>query len=344
MVISCCICHDCALPAQNTSAQIDFSGLDGKGIAAKIAAEYRPLMPPKTIEELREAVAEYASMPEGGFIDFFSTSNSSTISNLDMLAVAPTSWWSERSEDYNLIAMDLHNIVPANKLVSSVRNDFPPGTVIQAAYDNGYWKSGIGGINGQETNFYEPPDRYKGDLARIYMYMSAVYPQALWHSRGVMIYVDGGYPLLTQYGRETLMKWHREDPVDAFELARNAVISKRQGFGNPFVEQPLLCEYIWGKYSGETLKPDPGTDPGDDDGPLVDPTPEPILLKALYSKSVDGRIDFQSPYVSSDSQWSFDGSIVNARSISLDGIGLGKHVISFSNKNAKGKIIITVEP
>lgn len=324
----------------------DFAGLDSRGIASKIASDCRPKQYPVSSAEIRQAVAEYARNNDGNFNDYFSNRSVSAISTLSLLPVAPASWWDKQSSDYQYIAFDLNNIVPANNEVDAVRSDWPPGIVVNPTYENGFWKSGIGIIDGEETNFYEPADCYKGDFARIYMYMAAVYPQPLWHGRGIMIYIDGGYPLINRYGRETLLKWHRQDPVDSDELQRNAVIASRQGTGNPFVELPLLAEYIWGDRSGEKFDPssdpDPGTDPGDE--PPTDPRPEPILLKAVYSKSADRRIDFRSPHIAAGSQWTFDGKNVDGQSLNLENINLGRHEIGFSNDNSRGKIIITIEP
>jgi endonuclease I len=44
----------------------------------------------------------------------------------------------------------------------------------------------------------------------------------------------------------TLLKWHEQDPVDAFETRRNDMIySKYQHNRNPFIDHPEWVQAIW---------------------------------------------------------------------------------------------------
>ncbi|MNL52021.1 Extracellular ribonuclease precursor [compost metagenome] len=43
---------------------------------------------------------------------------------------------------------------------------------------------------------------------------------------------------------DTLLKWHREDPVDADERRRNEAIYKLQKNRNPFIDHPEYVEAI----------------------------------------------------------------------------------------------------
>lgn len=177
--------------------------------------------------------------------------------------------------------------------------------------------------------------------------MASAYPQTLWYGRGTMLFADGYYPLLTTYGRNVLLAWHRADPVDDTEKLRCAVIADAQGNSNPFVAYPEIAEYIWGKHSDETFPETPDI-PDNPDVPDIpddpEPEPEPIMLKAVYSVSKDRRIDFRSPYVAAGSQWTFDGKKVDSQSIDLYDKSIGRHEITYSNNKSRGKIIITVEP
>ena len=51
----------------------------------------------------------------------------------------------------------------------------------------------------------------------------------------------------SDWARELLLTWHREDPVSQKEIDRNAAIQKLQGNYNPFVVKPELAEEIWGE-------------------------------------------------------------------------------------------------
>lgn len=334
----------------------DFAGLDSRGIASKIAAEGRPANVAQNAESVRNTVSKYARDAAGRYIDWFSDETVVSFSELAMLRIVPEAWFDKQAADFQQAMYDLNNIVSANSSVELARGEFPPGTVSEADYDNGFWRAGTGSVDGMPTSFYEPADCYKGDFARIYMYMAAVYPQQLWHGRAAMLFADGGFPLLTVYGRQVLLRWHRQDPVDDAERRRNDAISEAQGCGNLFVEIPELAEYIWGAHSGESFQPptepeNPNPDEPDPDKPDPDnpdpetpDEPEPILLKAVYSKSRDGRIDFRSPYIAADSQWSIDGKTVDGKSVALDDISIGRHELKYSSRQARGKIIIKVEP
>lgn len=116
---------------------------------------------------------------------------------------------------------------------------------------------------------YEPDDEYKGDIARAIMYMAVryatnnecrayngsgnEYPVTAWSSNAMF---SGS--LSTNYGLsdaavQTFLKWHREDKVSAKEIARNTGVENAQGNRNPFVDYPILAEYLWGKDAGETF-------------------------------------------------------------------------------------------
>lgn len=331
-----------------TPARSPFGGMTGREIAGAIRSDWRPAKQVTSSADIEAVIAAYAKQPDGVYRDYFAARPGATLSQLTTAQVVSPAWWGSASADYALVKADLHNVVPSNAQASSKRSDYPPGVVTKASYDSGYWKAGVGTIDGMETNFYEPADELKGDFARIYMYMATAYPQTLWHSRGTMLFADGYFPLLTPYGRGTLLAWHRADPVDDTEKLRNSAIAEAQGSSNPFVTYPDLAEYIWGNRSDQTYPSDPEnpTNPDDPSNP-DDPAPpaaEPIMLKAVYSVADDGRIDFRSPYVAAGSKWTFDGKAVDGQSVTLTDKSIGRHEITYSNDRSRGKIIITVKP
>ncbi|WP_299129097.1 endonuclease [uncultured Winogradskyella sp.] len=85
---------------------------------------------------------------------------------------------------------------------------------------------------------------FRGDVARSVLYMEIRYNG---------LEVVNGFPNTTgQLGDlETLLDWHRNDPPDDFEMNRNNVIYNWQFNRNPFIDEPLLVEYIWGNNVGE---------------------------------------------------------------------------------------------
>ena len=94
-------------------------------------------------------------------------------------------------------------------------------------------------ING---DYFYPGDEWKGDVARIIMYMYLRYPsqcEAMNSATGSANYSpNGDMP-------DVFLEWNEEDPVSALELTRNDVISSYQGNRNPFIDNPYLATLIW---------------------------------------------------------------------------------------------------
>lgn len=154
--------------------------------------------------------------------------------------------------------LDLMHLVPTDGYVNNRRSNYAFGEVTSPSYTSGNG-SKLGPndeakVAGYTGTVFEPLDEYKGDFARIYMYM-------------VVRWADNGYPLtvtsdgqttfnntftsagnygLTTYGLNLLMKWHRQDPVSQKEINRNNGVQTEQGNRNPFVDYPCLAEYLWG--------------------------------------------------------------------------------------------------
>jgi hypothetical protein len=49
----------------------------------------------------------------------------------------------------------------------------------------------------------------------------------------------------------TLLTWNHTDIADDFEMNRNNYIYTWQKNRNPFIDYPLLADYIWGTHAGE---------------------------------------------------------------------------------------------
>ncbi|WP_299099387.1 endonuclease [uncultured Winogradskyella sp.] len=103
--------------------------------------------------------------------------------------------------------------------------------------------------NNQHYGEYNGPTgtlgSFKGDVARSVLYMEIRY---------IGLSVENGFPSTTgQLGDlATLLDWHRNDPPDDFEMNRNNIVYSWQKNRNPFIDQPLMVEYIWGDNVGDT--------------------------------------------------------------------------------------------
>lgn len=97
--------------------------------------------------------------------------------------------------------------------------------------------------NGPTTN---PTTVWKGDVARACFYMAVRYNG---------LNVVNGNPtdgIIGQIGDlATLLSWNHSDTADDFEMNRNNYIYTWQRNRNPFIDYPLLADYIWGIHSGE---------------------------------------------------------------------------------------------
>ena len=166
----------------------------------------------------------------------------------------PNSWFSTTSSTNNFPGSDLHQIVPTDIYVNSQRGNLPYGTVgtITTTYLNGS-KKGISAtpIPGYSGEVFEPIDSYKGDLARITLYMVTRYQADVptWENYQLTgdVVMDGlTYPSIEPGYLQMLLAWHAADPVSQKEIDRNEDVFGFQGNRNPFVDHPEWVNAIWG--------------------------------------------------------------------------------------------------
>ena len=146
-------------------------------------------------------------------------------------------------------AGDITYVVPTDGYVNNRRSSYPFGEVGTATYTsaNGYSKLGSCKTPGYTGVVFEPNDEVKGDIARIYFYMTTCYENTCTNWSGVF---TGGtkYQPLAQWTYDMMVRWSQLDPIDDVERARNNAIARTdvQGNRNPFVDYPGLEQYIWG--------------------------------------------------------------------------------------------------
>ncbi len=133
---------------------------------------------------------------------------------------------------------DLHHLKPADVTVNSARGNLD--------FDEGGTKHPLATNCKYTTTSWEPPDQVKGDIARMLFYMAVRYEGD--HGEIDLELNDtvnrGQAPYMGKLA--TLLKWHEQDPVDAFETRRNDMIySKYQHNRNPFIDHPEWVQAIW---------------------------------------------------------------------------------------------------
>ena len=138
---------------------------------------------------------------------------------------------------------DVHNLRPSDQERNSERgnNKFTDGSGnSHIVISNGGWY---------------PGDEWKGDVARIVMYMYTRY-----HGTGTQVSETNCLPINVGFGTtltvdpnmiDLFLKWNVEDKVSAFEENRNEVLYGIQKNRNPFIDNPYLATIIWGGLAAE---------------------------------------------------------------------------------------------
>jgi endonuclease I len=172
----------------------------------------------------------------------------------------PKSWFNDASPMYS----DVHHLLPTDGWVNNKRGNFPYGDVTAATYtsiDN-QSKLGTGNNFGYTGTVFEPHPAFKGDLARIALYMATRYEDQVisqnWagnaEANPAMLTAaeetDAAKRRLQIYESwflQTMVKWHNEDPVSQKEIDRNNAIYYQSGQSNrnPFVDHPEYVYLVW---------------------------------------------------------------------------------------------------
>jgi endonuclease I len=104
------------------------------------------------------------------------------------------------------------------------------------------------------TNYWYPGDEWKGDMARMMMYMYLRYGNQCKPSN-----VGYGSTVANDaYMLNLFLDWNAEDPVSDYEKNRNNYLENTsntygQGNRNPFIDDPYLATRIWGGPDAEDI-------------------------------------------------------------------------------------------
>lgn len=142
----------------------------------------------------------------------------------------PTGSNGKELPEYN----DMHHLFPADQVnANGVRSNYPLGEVltITKLSPNG---AGKFGKDAYGNTVYEPRDSHKGDAARALLYMAVCYNGVAGRNWSFSAYQD----------TTVLLKWHRQDPPDAHEIARNEYIASIQHNRNPFIDFPQWADRV----------------------------------------------------------------------------------------------------
>lgn len=110
------------------------------------------------------------------------------------------------------------------------------------------------GVSQTVAGGWYPGDQWKGDMARIIMYMYLRYEsRCLPINTGVGTSVSIDPDMI-----DLFLEWNAEDPVSVYEEARNNYLGTTsnqfgQGNRNPFIDNPYLATKIWGGTAAEDI-------------------------------------------------------------------------------------------
>ncbi|MDN4862808.1 endonuclease I family protein [Priestia megaterium] len=155
--------------------------------------------------------------------------------------------WAQSHFKNNVIKSDLHNLKPADVSVNGTRGnlDFDTECDQPRRGQSACTKDQEAPDTYYDQNSWEPRDEIKGDVARILFYMAVRYEGE--DGKPNLELLDKVGTSAPYHGKlSTLLKWHKEDPVDDFERRRNNIIyEKYQHNRNPFIDHPEWVESIW---------------------------------------------------------------------------------------------------
>ena len=147
-------------------------------------------------------------------------------------------------------ATDAHHLRAADRSRNSARNNRKYGRGIGTSdYSTLDFHDGL---DGPDTAAWYPGNQWKGDAARMIMYMYLHYGTVCLPTA-----VGVGSKEFTQDEMiDLFLQWNVEDPVSDIEKTRNAYHENTsnyaaQGNRNPFIDNPYLATRIWGGDSAE---------------------------------------------------------------------------------------------
>ena len=162
----------------------------------------------------------------------------------------PKSWFGGSSAP---MYTDLFHLYPTDGYVNSKRGNLPIGKVTNATWTstNGS-KVGTSNISGYSGQVFEPIDSFKGDFARIYLYMAVCYMD---ENLGVETQSNFSGGDLKPWAKQLLLQWDAMDPVSQKEIDRNNAVYQLQHNRNPFVDYPELVGMIFGSDTNTVFTP-----------------------------------------------------------------------------------------
>jgi len=265
------------------------------------------------------AFAKTDVRPEDGTVwDMYSNNHvafngTSAASGMNIEHSFAKSWWGDGRQ----AASDVGHLKPSNSTANSAKGSWPMAVVDgTTTFNNGCIKVGKSSSKpGMTIDAWEPADEYKGDFSRAYMYMVTAYEDyaSIWTGNSINQLDNNTYPVFEQWTVDLLLKWSRQDPVSQKEITHNNELYKIQSNRNPYIDYPLMAEYVWGNLMTVPFSPT-----GTVDYPYIStPTNGAIVDfgKVVYQQTASTSINLKALNLTSDLTLTLGGT--NAANFSV---------------------------
>jgi len=148
-------------------------------------------------------------------------------------------------------ATDAHHLRAADRTRNSTRNNRRYG---RGTGNSDFSSDTYAGNGGANTNAWYPGDEWKGDAARMIMYMYVRYGNVCLPT----VVGVGSKEFTPDEMIDLFLQWNVEDPVSQIEMDRNTYHENTQNYAaqgnrNPFIDNPYLATRIWGGDSAEDI-------------------------------------------------------------------------------------------
>lgn len=150
---------------------------------------------------------------------------------------------------------DAHHLRPTDNTLNSSRGskqmkELTPGasgvSIAKQGSSTTYGRfSGPEWVCYMQGDWFYPAKGWRGQTARILMYV-----ELKWGHTWNLNLVLGGGDSKTIGDFETLMRWHLEEPVSEYEMARNNYVNTIQNNRNPFIDHPEWAGKIYSTDGG----------------------------------------------------------------------------------------------
>jgi endonuclease/exonuclease/phosphatase family metal-dependent hydrolase len=226
----------------SASAQVIGSGHTGRNLINHLRTQFTPTGVLSYKDARKKMFAEIDN--RGGKVRCVYTGVEIATSGIPDDSVMNTehTWPQSKFREKSPMKSDLFHLFPTVSRVNSERGNNPFGEIPDDATE--FWWISKTAVTrapraADRDNFsesvddrFEPREDHKGNVARAMLYFWVVYG-----NRDVTPkFIDAQF--------DTLLAWHKADPVDAAERARNDKIKAIQGNENPFILDPTLASRV----------------------------------------------------------------------------------------------------